>query len=170
MPLSPGKNHTIRLVIIIELYKPPPPLLKLLILIYLFLNITEGSIKIKQEMTLQTPDVEATMNLASLNCSKLQVIVDDNKKALLANIHHAPIHLTLTKSFIRVSLENLDGYKTWLVKSLQDDYKIDGPLYSRTVRKNKKPVKKKSLMPKRESTRIEAEDGKGGVKMVRIQW
>ena len=43
MPLSPGKNHTIRLGIIIELYKPP--LLKLLILIYLGMNITEGSSK-----------------------------------------------------------------------------------------------------------------------------
>lgn len=121
-------------------------------------------------MNLQTSDVQATMNLAILNCSKIQAIVDANKKALLVNIHHAPIYLTLAKSLIRVSLENLDDYKIWLVKSLPDVYKIDGPLYSRTIRKNKKPAKKKSLMPKRDSTRIEADDGKGGVKMLRIQW
>ena len=63
-------------------------------------------------MTPPTPYIEATMNLASLNCSKLQAIVDDNKKALLANIHHAPISKCIFVFSFIASLDDIIAHVT----------------------------------------------------------
>jgi hypothetical protein len=79
-----------------------------------------------RELLLRTTSI----NIATLNCNKIQDIVNTNRLLLKKNNNYTIPSLTLTETLVPVNKSNLNNYKHWIVRTRPDLYKIEGPLVS----------------------------------------